>query len=66
MSVAIQRIHENPPRGIMPRLQVTCMFELLLDGAMRRMGRVVVGMNLSDVYEEKMDLVGVILCQLVD
>ena len=66
MYVAVQRVHENSARGIVPGLQVAGVLELLLDGAMHGMGRVVVGMNLSNVYEEEVDLVGVILCQLVD
>ena len=66
MNVSIQRVHENPARGIVPGLQVAGVLELLLDCPMDGMGRVVVGVNLPDVYEEKMDLVGEILCQLVD
>lgn len=66
MSVAVQRIHENSARGIVPGLQVARMLELLLNGAMRGMGRVVVGVDLPDVYEEKMGPVGVFLRQPVD
>ena len=66
MDVAVQRVHEDSTRGIVPGLQVAGVLELLLDGAMHGMGRVVVGVDLSDVYEEKMDPVGILLRQLVD
>ena len=66
MNVAIQRIHEDSAGRIVPGLQVSGMLELLLDAAMHGMGRVVVRVDFSDINEEEMDPVGVILCQLVD
>ena len=58
MNVAVQRVHENAARRIVPGLQVAGVLELLLDRAMHGMGRVVVGVDLSDVYEEKVDPIG--------